>query len=628
MEHSRGLTEYIYEGAGCAGIIKQRFSDFHVNEVDLQGRVVHFDSSCISNKEHAVPAQAEPKQAENKEENAQDLEMEMKNIRTILPENHEPFSGDQVDMLVKIQVEKGSKQYVKLAVGDLNKVERTKVHEFVRKYFSSLESNFLKNAEGAAFIKITRSKKGNSRRRTKEEDKRSQLVYKFVLHKQNIGTMDAVSLMCGKLKLKNHKSFGFAGNKDKRGITVQEMTSPISPQRLMQINSKVNNLRVGNFRVVPQILRLGDLKGNKFTIVIRDVEKEGFDAGAAFKSLGDNGFINYYGMQRFGTRRVATCDVGVKILQSDWTAVVDLILSNAVDNLHDEEVAESVRNWQEEGNAQKCLTKLPFKFTIEKNLLRGIVRCGTKQLVQALDSVPRQTRHLYLHSYQSFVWNRVASMRIKKYGLNVVVGDLVKVRNDRDKTNENGEPALKKAKLQENDENGDAPAEKSPDDYVIRRVTSQEECGEYEVTQVVLPVPGHNVIYPEYPSSDDGDVTENWYEKIVEGDGLKMTSFAHPNKCYSLCGDYRNLISKVGDLSYEFVKYEDYKIPLVLSDVEKLENVKFEEQPQGKYDEKTALVVKFQLNTSSYATVALREICKTDLSAQHQTVLSSDKNKN
>ena len=42
--------------------------------------------------------------------------MEMTNLRTILPENHEPFSSDQVDMMIKIQVEKGSKQYVKLAV--------------------------------------------------------------------------------------------------------------------------------------------------------------------------------------------------------------------------------------------------------------------------------------------------------------------------------------------------------------------------------------------------------------------------------------------------------------------------------------------------------------------------------
>ena len=46
--------------------------------------------------------------------------MEMTNLRTILPENHEPFSSDQVDMMIKIQVEKGSKQYVKLAVSSFD----------------------------------------------------------------------------------------------------------------------------------------------------------------------------------------------------------------------------------------------------------------------------------------------------------------------------------------------------------------------------------------------------------------------------------------------------------------------------------------------------------------------------
>ena len=70
MEHSRGLTEYIYKGKGCAGIIKQRFSDFHVNEVDLQGKVVHFDSSCLNAPKKEQPGkvanQAEQKQTENK----------------------------------------------------------------------------------------------------------------------------------------------------------------------------------------------------------------------------------------------------------------------------------------------------------------------------------------------------------------------------------------------------------------------------------------------------------------------------------------------------------------------------------------------------------------------------------
>ena len=57
--------------------------------------------------------------------------------------------------------------------------------------------------------------------------------------------------------------------------------------------------------------------------------------------------------------------------------VIMLKILFLISDLHDKEVAENVRNWQEEGFAQKCLNKLPFKFTIEKNLLRGIVRCGS-----------------------------------------------------------------------------------------------------------------------------------------------------------------------------------------------------------------------------------------------------------
>ena len=92
-------------------------------------------------------------------------------------------------------------------------------------------------------------------------------------------------------------------------------------------------------RYVKDRIKLGDLCGNHFCITLRDVQKR--DAGGcplactddietviqtSLESLRDHGFINYYGMQRFGTRNVSTHAVGIAMLTGQWELAVDLIL--------------------------------------------------------------------------------------------------------------------------------------------------------------------------------------------------------------------------------------------------------------------------------------------------------------
>ena len=48
-------------------------------------------------------------------------------------------------------------------------------------------------------------------------------------------------------------------------------------------------------------LKLGDLKGNRFKIVIREVDENNNEIiKNGIESLKYNGFVNYFGMQRFG----------------------------------------------------------------------------------------------------------------------------------------------------------------------------------------------------------------------------------------------------------------------------------------------------------------------------------------
>ncbi|MBT4114645.1 tRNA pseudouridine(13) synthase TruD, partial [Candidatus Woesearchaeota archaeon] len=94
----------------------------------------------------------------------------------------------------------------------------------------------------------------------------------FLLKKENWTTQRAIQQVARKLRV-SAKRIGFAGNKDRHAITTQVCSAwETSAERIEWVILKDIKLKVlgrGDERI-----NLGDLKGNKFKIIVREVSKK------------------------------------------------------------------------------------------------------------------------------------------------------------------------------------------------------------------------------------------------------------------------------------------------------------------------------------------------------------------
>lgn len=175
-------------------------------------------------------------------------------------------------------------------------------------------------------------------------------------------------------------------------------------------------------------------------------------------------FINYFGMQRFGNSSVSTAEIGMALLRGQWDRVVELILGPKGGERPD--VARAREEWAKTKDPRAAMARFPKSCTIERKLLGGIIQHG-KKFADAFRAVPYSMRTLYVHSYQSLVWNLMASHRVT-LGLEPIVGDLVLVSPD--------DP---RATVKGGDSKGTAV-----------KVLTAEDLGDHTIYDVVLPLPG------------------------------------------------------------------------------------------------------------------------------------------
>ncbi|KAI3648150.1 hypothetical protein MP228_006004 [Amoeboaphelidium protococcarum] len=566
-----GITEYLGSTAGerFSGILKQRYEDFIVNEIDPEGNVVRL--SDIS---------APPTDTDDIQQDQSQLEIPGDFVHII----SDDIKGHLYAVL------NGSLKDVQLESEKLAKDQRTLLHQWIKKAFNGkLESQ---TKDGGIVVK-----KSNSRTR------QDSFYLQFRLCKSNRDTHDALQILSRALNIQ-HKRLAVAGTKDKRGITTQLVTAfNVSEKHLMSANVYLgrHNIQVGNSVRVKQQLTLGDLFGNQFKITLRNIQCDDIDSiDRRLQLLKQTGFINYFGMQRFGHGKSPTHLVGKLLLQLKYGEVVNLLVKSALSSDHpqydsDDDLITADTSLEDLNRLRDCVNR---REVAASKILEFLIKNFQQQKVNyqgAILSIPRTLRMMYYHAYQSYQWNQSASFRLSKYGTKVAEGDLVLI-NDQNNSGRGGDSESRSASVK----------------YV-----SAEDCGDYHISQVVLPCFGSQSLLPK---NEVGVFIQN----LMAVDGFDRDGMMDLYKKLDLYGDYRKIIAGLDergestlDLEWSVVKYNDATVPLVDSDMDTLENKS--NASNGVDDgQLTALNLKFKLGRSEYATMLLRELMTIESDRQQE----------
>ena len=217
-------------------------------------------------------------------------------------------------------------------------------------------------------------------------------VYK--LKKKNIDTNHALSDLFRKKGLRL-KALGL---KDASAITEQFVCSNNKGRSIDDYTSlKYSLKKIGS---VQKPLSKKDMIGNHFKIKIADCKSNLSEFTEHDKIL------NFYGYQRFGSKRAVTHLIGKAILQKDFKKAVELILSfrSPFDSKENNDIREKLID---KSNYEKYFDQVPPQMDIERMVLREMIDSDDSQ--KSIRRVPLSLRRFYIQAYQSFLFNHTLS---------------------------------------------------------------------------------------------------------------------------------------------------------------------------------------------------------------------------
>jgi len=317
--------------------------------------------------------------------------------------------------------------------------------------------------------------------------------------------------------------------------------------------------------------------------VLREVDKNSLEGKHPFSARAQEwervGFLNYFGSQRFGTCGVSTAKIGQLILGARWEeAVRELLVSR--EEAHGK-LGEALTHFSEHNDPAAALRLLSGGSdagrmpTIETTLLTALKK-EKNAYKSAILALPRDTRSLYVHAYQSLLFNRVLTKRVEEHGLDVLDGD----------------------------------------------VGVGGECLGTEsgsIHDVYVPLPSAK------SSTMEGEVSR-WYRQFMEEDGVNPQAFSALERQFSIGDVLRPMMIKPTSVQWKLTGYNDARkqvqwsqfIPTDAKTMKMGTELAADSENPATEPGYHALMLQFDLPSGCYATVALRELLHWEMDKEAQ----------
>lgn len=220
----------------------------------------------------------------------------------------------------------------------------------------------------------------------------------YRVEKRGIDTLHMVRVLSEKLK----GSVNFAGMKDKRARATQYVSPRSSrAERPQAIEHQL--FRAERIGFSPRPIGRRSIVGNRFELVLREVQ-DGISTSIedAFASCRERAIPNFYGYQRFGLRGMVNHRIGREILRRNFQEAVRILLCDCREG--EGSSAREAREAASNGRYHDALTLFTKSQDIERRVLRRLAD-HNGDFLGSLRAVPIQVRRLFVHAYQSYLFN-------------------------------------------------------------------------------------------------------------------------------------------------------------------------------------------------------------------------------